>query len=189
MIWNWRKTDFKRNLKSFPEVGLSPRAFNQNHFCAVIFSISLSLTDDRKEAQHISLWKASEAFTLKVSFCSLHRLETKFTLRVIYHLTKVLSLGWFTVSVWVCINQLQLGHCQKNYIFNLFWRVILNLRSSKSIDCFFSVDICCTVTKSADFGFIPLLWRPQVPQGCLDKLNHSIKWNLVLWCAKIGPKT
>ena len=47
----------------------------------------------------------------------------------------------------------------------------------------------CTVTESADFGFIPLLWRPQGPQGCLEKQNHSLSLNLVAWCAKIGPKT
>ena len=89
---------------------LQSKQFLRSHF----FNHPEPDWDDRKEAQHISLWKASEAFTLKVSFCSLHRLETKFTLSVIYHLTKVLSLGWFTVSVWVCINQLQVGHCQKN---------------------------------------------------------------------------
>ena len=46
-----------------------------------------------------------------------------------------------------------------------------------------------TVTESSDFGFIPLLWLPQDPQGCLEKQNHSLISNLVLWCAKIGPKS
>ena len=37
-----------------------------------------------------------------------------------------------------------------------------------------------------------LLWRPQRPQrpqGCLKKQNHPLSSNLVVWCAKIGPKT
>ena len=46
-----------------------------------------------------------------------------------------------------------------------------------------------TVTESADFGFIPLLWRPQGPKGCLEKQNYPLSLNLVVWCAKIGPKT
>ena len=39
------------------------------------------------------------------------------------------------------------------------------------------------------FGFIPLFWRPQGPHGCLEKQNHPLISNLVLWCAKIGPKS
>ena len=35
----------------------------------------------------------------------------------------------------------------------------------------------------------PLLWRPQGPQGCLEKQNYPLSLNLVVWCAKIGPKT
>ena len=35
----------------------------------------------------------------------------------------------------------------------------------------------------------PLLWRPQGPQGCLEKPNYPLSSNLVVWCAKIGPKT
>ena len=46
-----------------------------------------------------------------------------------------------------------------------------------------------TVTKSADFGFIPLFWLPQGPQGFLEKQNHPLSSNLVVWCAKIGPKS
>ena len=46
-----------------------------------------------------------------------------------------------------------------------------------------------TVTESADLGFIPLLWRPQGPQGCLEQQNHPLSSNLVIWCAKMGPKT
>ena len=34
----------------------------------------------------------------------------------------------------------------------------------------------------------PLLWRPQGLQGCLEKQNYPLSWNLVFWCAKIGPK-
>ena len=29
----------------------------------------------------------------------------------------------------------------------------------------------------------------QGPQGCLEKQNHSLNSNLVVWCAKTGPKT
>ena len=46
-----------------------------------------------------------------------------------------------------------------------------------------------TVTESADFGFNPLLRRPQGPQGCLEKQNCPLSLNLAVWCAKIGPKT
>ena len=35
----------------------------------------------------------------------------------------------------------------------------------------------------------PLLWRPQGPQGCLEKQNYPLSLNLVVWCAKIGSKT
>ena len=35
----------------------------------------------------------------------------------------------------------------------------------------------------------PLLWRPQGPQGCLEKQNYPLSLNLVVWFAKIGPKT
>ena len=48
-----------------------------------------------------------------------------------------------------------------------------------------------TVTRSADFGFILLLRKPpgQGPQGCLEKQNYPLSWNLAVRCAKIGPKT
>ena len=45
------------------------------------------------------------------------------------------------------------------------------------------------MTESADFGFNPLLRRPQGPQGCLEKQNCPLSSNLAVWCAKIGPKT
>ena len=35
----------------------------------------------------------------------------------------------------------------------------------------------------------PLLWRPQDPQGCLEKQNHPLSLNFVVWSAKIGSKT
>ena len=35
----------------------------------------------------------------------------------------------------------------------------------------------------------PLFRRPQGPQGRLEKQNHPLSSNLVVWCAKIGPKT
>ena len=30
---------------------------------------------------------------------------------------------------------------------------------------------------------------PQSPKGCLEKQNHSLSSNLVVWCTKIGLKT
>ena len=50
--------------------------------------------------------------------------------------------------------------------------------------CFFLPVFMHTLTESADLGFIPLFWRPQGPQGCLEKQNHPLILNLVLWCAK-----
>ena len=35
----------------------------------------------------------------------------------------------------------------------------------------------------------PLFRRPQGSQGCLEKQNCPLSSNLVVWCAKIGPKT
>ena len=35
----------------------------------------------------------------------------------------------------------------------------------------------------------PLLWRPQGPQGCLEKQNYPLSSNLAVCCAKIGLKT
>ena len=52
-----------------------------------------------------------------------------------------------------------------------------------------NVDACATVTGLANFGFTPLLWHPQGPQGCLEKQNYPLSSNLVVWSAKIGPKT
>ena len=46
-----------------------------------------------------------------------------------------------------------------------------------------------TLTDLANFCFTPLFWHPQGPQGCLEKQNHPLSSNLVVWCAKIGPKT
>ena len=61
--------------------------------------------------------------------------------------------------------------------------------SSKTIHILRMLHKAFTVTESADFGFIPLLWQPQDRQGCLEKQNYSLSSNLVVWCAKIGPKT
>ena len=46
-----------------------------------------------------------------------------------------------------------------------------------------------TVTDLAKTCVTPLFRRPQSPQGCPKKQNHSLSSNLVVWCAKIGPKT
>ena len=35
----------------------------------------------------------------------------------------------------------------------------------------------------------PLFRCPQGPHGCLVKRNHPLSLNLVVWCAKIVPKT
>ena len=39
------------------------------------------------------------------------------------------------------------------------------------------------------FQITPLLRCPQGPQGCLEKRNCPLSLNLVVWCAKIGPKS
>ena len=46
-----------------------------------------------------------------------------------------------------------------------------------------------TLTEAADLGSIPLFWRPQGPQGCLEKRNCPLSLNLAVWCAKIGLKS
>ena len=35
----------------------------------------------------------------------------------------------------------------------------------------------------------PLFRRPKAPQRCQEKRNHPLSSNLLVWCAKIGPKT
>ena len=39
------------------------------------------------------------------------------------------------------------------------------------------------------FQITPLLRHPHGPQGCLEKQNCPLSLNLVVWCAKIGPKS
>ena len=46
-----------------------------------------------------------------------------------------------------------------------------------------------TVTDLANFCVTPLFRRPQGSHGCLEKQNHPLSSNLVVWCTKIGPKT
>ena len=53
---------------------------------------------------------------------------------------------------------------------------------------------CCgtnrtTVTDLANSCVTPLFRRPQGFQGCLENRNYPLSSNLVVWCAKIGPKT
>ena len=45
------------------------------------------------------------------------------------------------------------------------------------------------MTDLANSCVTPLFRRPQGSQGCLEKQNHPVSSNLVVWCAKIGPKT
>ena len=45
------------------------------------------------------------------------------------------------------------------------------------------------MTDLANSCATPLFRRPQGSQGCLEKWNYPLTWNLVDWCAKIGPKT
>ena len=45
------------------------------------------------------------------------------------------------------------------------------------------------MTDLANSCVTPLFRRPQGSQGCLEKQNHPLSSNLVVWCAKIGPKT
>ena len=46
-----------------------------------------------------------------------------------------------------------------------------------------------TVTDLANSCATPLFRQPQGSQGCLEKQNHPLSSNLVVWCAKIEPKT
>ena len=46
-----------------------------------------------------------------------------------------------------------------------------------------------TVTDLANFCAAPLFKRTQGSQACLEKRNHLLSSNLVVWCAKIEPKT
>ena len=46
-----------------------------------------------------------------------------------------------------------------------------------------------TVTDLANSCVTPLFRRPQGYQGCLEKRNYPLSSNLVVWCAKIGPKS
>ena len=46
-----------------------------------------------------------------------------------------------------------------------------------------------TVTDLANSCVTPPFRRPQGSQGCLEKQNYPLSLNLVVWCAKIGPKT
>ena len=46
-----------------------------------------------------------------------------------------------------------------------------------------------TVTDLANFCATPLFRCPQGSQGCLEKRNYPLSSNLVVWCAKIGPKS
>ena len=45
-----------------------------------------------------------------------------------------------------------------------------------------------TVAVWPENPFSPLLTRPQGPQGCQMKRNHSLTMLLEVWCAKIDPK-
>ena len=45
------------------------------------------------------------------------------------------------------------------------------------------------MTDLANSCVTTLFRRPQGSQGCLEKQNHPLSSNLVVWCAKIGPKT
>ena len=71
----------------------------------------------------------------------------------------------------------------------LHWSYNFNFLRNNSISLWKVGAHMSTVTGSADFGFSLLLWRPQGSKGCLEKQNHSLSWNLVVWCPKIGPKT
>ena len=45
------------------------------------------------------------------------------------------------------------------------------------------------VTDFANSCITSLFRRPQGSQGCPEKQNPPLSWNLVVCCAKIGPKT
>ena len=46
-----------------------------------------------------------------------------------------------------------------------------------------------TVTDLANSCVTPLFRHPQGYQECLEGQNYPLSLNLVVWCAKIGPKT
>jgi hypothetical protein len=50
--------------------------------------------------------------------------------------------------------------------------------SNDKLECYL------TVTDLANSCVTPLFRRPQGSQGCLEKQNHPLRLNLVVWCAK-----
>ena len=74
-----------------------------------------------------------------------------------------------------------------------------NHKSKNSKEIYFELNIMpkefsymtsdITVTDLANSCVTPLFRCPQGSKGCLEKRNHPLSSNLVVWCAKIGPKT
>ena len=105
-----------------------------------------------------------------------------------------LPLAFSLLSIFVCRQQLS------TYITCLFKIEVMlyipnTLKTQMTLVHFWfwtgwAVRALITVTGLANFGFTPLLWRPQgPPQGCLEKRNYPLSLNLVVCCAKIQPKT
>ena len=83
------------------------------------------------------------------------------------HGIKIWYFQWFSVAI------LAAGICACE----------INLTNSKTSQSHF------TVTNLAE-SCVTLLFRcPKGSQGCLEKRNHPLSSNLVVWCTKIGPKT
>ena len=109
----------------------------------------------------------------------LHVDQLKVNLRTGFEVWKQKNLWSSTHYYWIA-----------EYTANIYYQFMIRLQSF-IMSQFPSTVIgsALTLTESADLGFIPLFWHPQGPQGCLEKQNHPLILNLVLWCAKIGPKS
>ena len=59
--------------------------------------------------------------------------------------------------------------------------------SSRYFEALYTANVC-TVAVWPENPFSLLLTRPQGPQGCQMKRNHSLNMQLEVWCAKIDPK-
>ena len=84
------------------------------------------------------------------------------------------------------ITNLAITHKQRFSIQkNIFKDITVNCWENISLRFFYFL----FHTRLTNFGFTPLLWHPQCPQGCLKKRKCLLTLNLVVWCTKIGPKT
>ena len=71
---------------------------------------------------------------------------------------------------------------------NSFVTVFQSLFNHGFCVCFWYFWVEAPHTTFFQIQITPLFRRPQGPQGCLEKRNHPLSSNLMVWCAKIGPK-